>query len=192
MRGYGGSSKTGGKTDQERHHFFVYDKFNGKNTVSFYFTNIPPDHNEPELWETFKKFGKIVDIFIARKKKKANQRFGLVRYLGIENVKIFEVKLNKIWLGFFKLRVNLARSQKRSIVKVNEQNQNHKLKSVIIRPNKLKSIVIQKNKEAFGKPSFVEVVKCNKASMGNGEGSEENGKDRKSSQDLDRHEINVC
>ncbi|CAI9259369.1 unnamed protein product [Lactuca saligna] len=162
---------------------------------SFYFTNFPEDYKEGELWEVFKHFGKVIDIFIAKKMNLANRKFGFVRFMGVDNVRIFEVKLNSIWLGSHKLRVNLAkfqRSQGTTTSKVLQEGKHYKIKSVVVKPQKLKSIVIHKEKEKGleGKPSFAEVLKNNMASR-YCDVEEESKQTHYNQSNQTHHEINV-
>lgn len=57
----------------------------------------------------FRKYGNVVDTFIARKRSASGKRFGFARFVGVKDEKTFEKKLNEIWIGTFKLRVNLAK-----------------------------------------------------------------------------------
>ncbi|CAI9264957.1 unnamed protein product [Lactuca saligna] len=82
--------------------------------TSFFFQNFPEDWDEKALWQTFQRYGTIVDLYLARKRNIKNKRFGFVRFIRIENISEFERKLNGIWIGNYKLRVNLARFQRKS------------------------------------------------------------------------------
>ncbi|CAI9263270.1 unnamed protein product [Lactuca saligna] len=82
--------------------------------ISFFFQNFPEDWDEKALWQTFQRYGTIVDLYLARKRNVKNKRFGFVRFIRIENISDFEGKLNGIWIGNYKLRVNLARFQRKS------------------------------------------------------------------------------
>nr|KAJ0210611.1 hypothetical protein LSAT_V11C400216830 [Lactuca sativa] len=82
--------------------------------TSFFFLNFPDDWDEKALWQTFQRYGTIVDLYLARKRNIKNKRFGFARFIRIENISDFERKLNGIWIGNYKLRVNLARFQRKS------------------------------------------------------------------------------
>ncbi|GJW03956.1 RNA-directed DNA polymerase, eukaryota [Tanacetum coccineum] len=85
------------------------DKDLKKGSVSFFFTNIPEGWKEPQMWNIFKKYGTVVDVYIAKKRNIRGQHFGFVRFIYLNNVEEFENKLKSIWIGSIKLHVNLAR-----------------------------------------------------------------------------------
>ncbi|GKB50107.1 RNA-directed DNA polymerase, eukaryota, partial [Tanacetum coccineum] len=73
-------------------------------TISFFFTNIPSRWNETALWKTFTKYGRISDVYIAKKKTVMGQDFGFTRFTNICNLKSFETLLNTITIGFHRLK----------------------------------------------------------------------------------------
>ena len=72
-----------------------YDNFKGKATT-FFFTNFPESWNEKGFWNIFLKYGRVVDVFIPRKRNKAGKLFGFARFLNIMDSLLFEKKLNEI------------------------------------------------------------------------------------------------
>ncbi|KAK6141203.1 hypothetical protein DH2020_025055 [Rehmannia glutinosa] len=68
------------------------------------------------MLKTLKKFGKVEDIFIPKKKDRRGKSFGFVRFLGVLQPQQLESKLNQIWLGSYKLRVNIPRFNRESRV----------------------------------------------------------------------------
>ncbi|GAU45310.1 hypothetical protein TSUD_300390 [Trifolium subterraneum] len=77
--------------------------------VSFFFTNFPHTEDVVGLRKTFGSFGRIGDLFIPSKRTKFNQRFGFVRFRAVWDVDELLLKLQDIWLGTYKLRVNIAK-----------------------------------------------------------------------------------
>lgn len=75
---------------------------------SFLFFNFPDKWEVKQMWETFKYHGSIVEIYMAKKRLRKGKRFGFVRFKGVKNVGIMEVKLNGIWIGSYRLRVFIA------------------------------------------------------------------------------------
>ncbi|KAJ9564378.1 hypothetical protein OSB04_000344 [Centaurea solstitialis] len=105
------------------------------------------------MWKTFESQGKIVDLYIARKRSRWGKRFGFVRFIIGSDWSKLEEKLNGIWIGMYKLRVNLARfSRARSKVK-EKSVPGHKEKT----PN-VKQVPESQGAVKFGK-SFADVVK---------------------------------
>lgn len=76
--------------------------------VSFFFTNFPDDWDEQALWKMFLPWGKVIDGYIPRKRDKWGKRLGFVRFIYVQNSKVLEKELDQIWIGTFKLRVNLS------------------------------------------------------------------------------------
>nr|KAJ0206447.1 hypothetical protein LSAT_V11C500256130 [Lactuca sativa] len=84
-----------------------------KSAISFFFQNFPHQLEEKDLWKIFQAYGLVVDVYIAKKKNIKNKRFGFVRFIKVNDPTSFERKLNDIWIGQHKLRINLARFQHR-------------------------------------------------------------------------------
>lgn len=80
-----------------------------RNVVNYYFTNFPPEWNEPNLHEVFAKVGEIIDVYVARKMSKVGLRFGFFR---VHNPQVLENRLNQIKIGSFKLRANVAKFER--------------------------------------------------------------------------------
>ena len=94
-------------------------EINGKD-VTFYFQNFPSDWDETSLWQTFKRYGTVVDVYIAKKLNKHKLRFGFARFLRIQDIPSFEKRLNRICIGTQKIIVNLARFDRKE--QVNTRN----------------------------------------------------------------------
>ena len=77
--------------------------------TSFYFTNFTDDVNEVWLWEKFKTWGDVREVFIAKRCNKEGRRFGFGRFKGVSDVKILETHLDNIFIDDHKLFVNLPR-----------------------------------------------------------------------------------
>ena len=86
--------------------------FIDKKATSFYFAGVSDDISEAEMWRAFTKVGKVVDVYLARKKNKAGLNFGFVRFIGIEDPLHFEKKLCGIRIGKGRLTANLARYER--------------------------------------------------------------------------------
>jgi len=52
----------------------------------FFFSNFPFDLKESDLWKIFRRWGRVSDVFISRRLNIKKQRFGFVRFLGVQNV----------------------------------------------------------------------------------------------------------
>lgn len=80
-------------------------------TISYFFTDIPMGWNDVALWKTFAKYGRISDVYIAKKKTLNGKTFGFARFTDIQNPKAFESTLNSITVGTQRISVNIARYQ---------------------------------------------------------------------------------
>ena len=76
---------------------------------SFFFTNFPDHFFEKDLWKVFQRWGRVLDVFISRKLNSRNRRYGFVRFQGVEDAYALEKKLDAIWIGTWKLQVNIPK-----------------------------------------------------------------------------------
>ncbi|GKV48490.1 hypothetical protein SLEP1_g55300 [Rubroshorea leprosula] len=75
---------------------------------SFFIYNFPEDWDAKALWYQFQNSGKVVDVFVPSKRDRWGKWFGFVRMRGVQDVKQLEEKLNRIWIGSYKLRARVA------------------------------------------------------------------------------------
>ncbi|KAK7389172.1 hypothetical protein VNO78_24007 [Psophocarpus tetragonolobus] len=61
------------------------------------------------MWNIFSRWGKVSDVFIPVKVNKFGKRFGFVTFDLVRDVYALEAKLDSIWIGTFKLWVNVRR-----------------------------------------------------------------------------------
>ncbi|GJX80885.1 RNA-directed DNA polymerase, eukaryota [Tanacetum coccineum] len=80
-------------------------------TTTYFFTDIPPGWNDNDLWKLFAKYGRISDVYIAKKKTAKGKDFGFARFLNVSNPTSFETTLNSITIGNYRLSINIARYQ---------------------------------------------------------------------------------
>lgn len=64
---------------------------------------------ESDLRKEVEKYGTVVEVYVSWKRNIKDQRFGFVRFIKVGDTGIFERKLNKMWIGNFKIRVNIAK-----------------------------------------------------------------------------------
>ncbi|CAI9296160.1 unnamed protein product [Lactuca saligna] len=88
-------------------------EINGK-AVSFYFQNFPLDWNETALWQTFKRYETVVDVYIAKKLNRNGRKFGFVRFIRVQDIPAFERRLNETCIGAQKINLNVARFDRRN------------------------------------------------------------------------------
>ncbi|GLU18305.1 hypothetical protein SLE2022_346110 [Rubroshorea leprosula] len=75
---------------------------------TFFFYNFPENREAADLWYDFAKYGKVVDVYVPRKRDKWGKRFGFVRMAGVQNEAQMEKRLNEIWIGYYKMRAKIA------------------------------------------------------------------------------------
>ena len=86
---------------------------NNKDITSFYFSHFPDFVNETYLWNLFQEWGKVWEVFIPNSKNKQGQRYGFVRFKGVEDEGRLERQLdNKIYIEGKKLFVNKPKFQR--------------------------------------------------------------------------------
>ncbi|KAL5139491.1 hypothetical protein HKD37_10G029395 [Glycine soja] len=86
---------------------------NNKDITSFYFSNFPEYVNVTYLWNLFQEWGKVWEVFIPPSKNKQGQRYGFVRFKGVEDAVWLERQLdNKIYIQGKKLFVNKPKYQR--------------------------------------------------------------------------------
>ncbi|WJX34865.1 hypothetical protein P8452_22933 [Trifolium repens] len=80
-----------------------------KETTSFFFTNYPAETQVMDLWKLFAKYGRVGEVYIPKKLDKQGNKFGFVKYKEVNNVEELSDRLADVWIGTYKLRVNLSR-----------------------------------------------------------------------------------
>jgi RNA recognition motif-containing protein len=93
--------------NQEKGSSFV-NRLN-KEATSFFFTNFPEETLVVDLWRVFARFGRIGEVYVPNKVDKRGRRFGFAKFLEVNNVEELSKRMEDVWCGSFKLRVNLSR-----------------------------------------------------------------------------------
>ncbi|GKV08324.1 hypothetical protein SLEP1_g19971 [Rubroshorea leprosula] len=77
-------------------------------STSFFFTNFPKDWQIGEVWKAFIRCGKVIQIYVARKRDKWRRRFCFARFLDVKSTRELEIKLNQIFVGDQYIKANIA------------------------------------------------------------------------------------
>ncbi|GLT57067.1 hypothetical protein SLA2020_300670, partial [Shorea laevis] len=88
--------------------FAEYQNRKQRQIVSFFIYNFPEDWDAKALWYRFQNCGKVVDVYLPGKRDRRGKRFGFLRMEGVQEVKSMEDRLNRIWMGSYKLRAKQA------------------------------------------------------------------------------------
>ena len=83
-----------------------------RNVVNFFFTNFPPEWSKVNMYELFSEVGEIAEVYVATKVSKAGKRFGFARFFRVGNIQALEKRLNRISIGSFRLKANIAKYEK--------------------------------------------------------------------------------
>lgn len=84
---------------------------NGK-VATLFFTHFPEDFDEKRMWGFFNRWGKVVDVYIPRKRNKEGRRFGFLRMEGVLDTTELARKIDQMYIGDMKLYVNVPRFEK--------------------------------------------------------------------------------
>ena len=80
-----------------------------KDISSFYFTRFADDITEKELWQQFKRWGDVREIFIPNRRNYSGRRYGFVRFKGVQDIQQLTRQLDSIVIGGMKLYVNIPK-----------------------------------------------------------------------------------
>ncbi|XVF31071.1 hypothetical protein REPUB_Repub16aG0113800 [Reevesia pubescens] len=84
------------------------------NVFSVFVTNIPPKVNWKWLQNIFQHHGKVIDVFIPKKRSSRGQKFGFVHFSNLWEAKTAARRLNGAWLFDYCLKVNISSFNSRS------------------------------------------------------------------------------
>ncbi|KAJ0610889.1 putative RNA recognition motif domain, nucleotide-binding alpha-beta plait domain superfamily [Helianthus annuus] len=119
-----------------------------RDAVTFYVANLPNECTSQRLWKAFQHHGFIRDAYVAYKRDGGGNAFGFVRFSDVDDVRIWEKRLNETVIDGAKVSVNMARFTtigKQPVIENKyyemERNTGRKLPEVV-----------QKGSETGGKP----------------------------------------
>ncbi|KAK1416194.1 hypothetical protein QVD17_31983 [Tagetes erecta] len=83
-------------------------RFSSKTTTSFFITRFPENYSWMQLQEVFQEHGRVCDVFVPNKKTRGGYVFSFVRFVGVQDVKELEGRLNAIILENRRISANVA------------------------------------------------------------------------------------
>ncbi|GLT33474.1 hypothetical protein SLA2020_080620 [Shorea laevis] len=111
LRTWGAATQDGSRYRRRQGYnerFAEYENRKQRQTVSFFIYNFPEDWDAKALWYRFQNCGKVVDVYLPGKRDRRGKRFGFLRMEGVQEVERMEDRLNRIWIGSYKLRAKQA------------------------------------------------------------------------------------
>ncbi|MCI19946.1 endonuclease/exonuclease/phosphatase family protein, partial [Trifolium medium] len=117
-----------GHERERRKHGSSYAHRMDQISTSFFVTNFPEDLGWGDLWKLFARYGSVIDVFIPKKVDKWGRKFAFVKFKEVRDLEELSRKLEDVWSGNFKLRVNRARFRKGDNKAANKssQEENHR------------------------------------------------------------------
>ncbi|MCI01992.1 endonuclease/exonuclease/phosphatase family protein, partial [Trifolium medium] len=97
--------------DSCRSHHGGYVHRLDKVATSYFFTNFSEEIKAVDLWPRFARYGRVGEVFIPAKE---GNRFGFVKFRDVRDAKVLLRDLSNIWVGSFKLRINLSKFSRRT------------------------------------------------------------------------------
>ena len=101
-----GYAETRGRVQQKA---MVVNWRDHKDISSFYFIRFADDTTERELWQQFKRWGDVREIFIPNRRNYSGRRYGFVRFKGVRDIQQLARQLDSIVIGGMKLYVNIPK-----------------------------------------------------------------------------------
>lgn len=88
-----------------------------ENIISFFFSDFPDSHRAKDMLSAFAYYGKVVEVVIPPKTNKWGKRFGFVRFIDVQDPRMFAIQLDNIIIGADKIHVNLPRFERERFAK---------------------------------------------------------------------------
>jgi len=78
-------------------------------TTSFFFTKFPDDTKHSALCKLFACYGHVAEVFVPKKLDRWGRKFCFVKFKDVRVLEDLEARLEEVWLGDVRLKVNRAR-----------------------------------------------------------------------------------
>ncbi|GKE09530.1 nucleotide-binding alpha-beta plait domain-containing protein [Tanacetum coccineum] len=82
------------------------------NSYTFFFTRFPDSWDEKALWDLFRMYSYVLDVYLAARRTKMGTRFGFARFFNVNDIASLEKKLKGITIGGVKIVINIAKYDK--------------------------------------------------------------------------------
>ncbi|KAJ0604053.1 putative RNA recognition motif domain, nucleotide-binding alpha-beta plait domain superfamily [Helianthus annuus] len=91
--------------------------------TKFYIARLPDKCSLKDISEVLGAYGDIQGIYVARKRDTRGYRFGFASFKGVKNARELEKKMANVWMGSYRLFINVAK-----FTKENEERRDGKAK----------------------------------------------------------------
>lgn len=82
--------------------------------ITFFFFRFSTYFKEENLWNIFQRWRRVWSVFLANRRDKTGNRYGFVRFMGVQDAKAIEKQLD-ICIGNVKMNVNLPKYYKAKV-----------------------------------------------------------------------------
>ncbi|CAH1451533.1 unnamed protein product [Lactuca virosa] len=107
--------RSGEWTEVRRRKLEKYNSTRPNPLTNIYVYGFPIDTRKDELWKSFTRFGKVVDVYMAGKKDFYRKYFDFVRFMEVKDETKLENQLQGIKLRDIVLTVNLEKHKRKTI-----------------------------------------------------------------------------
>ncbi|XP_022002117.1 uncharacterized protein LOC110899536 [Helianthus annuus] len=77
--------------------------------AKFYVARLPERCSSKDISKSLEPYGKVEGVYVARKRDKNGFRFGFASFSGVKDVEELEKKMKNVWMGSYRLFINIAR-----------------------------------------------------------------------------------
>ncbi|KAK9074704.1 hypothetical protein SSX86_003022 [Deinandra increscens subsp. villosa] len=110
-------------------------RINNRLTYSFFIFGFPDFTTVDDVKMAVKHLGTISDVFIAKKRRFNNERFGFVRFKNIIDIQKVERRLNEVKIGDRFLRANLSHVPRNTTEEFFAANNHPQVRKTLARVN---------------------------------------------------------
>ncbi|GAB4857532.1 hypothetical protein Ancab_015440 [Ancistrocladus abbreviatus] len=79
-----------------------------KNVISIHFTNFPDDWTHFSMWQVFRNYKQVIDIYTLVVRDRFGRKYGFAQFTDVHHIEDLLFTLNQIWIGDFQLVTSRA------------------------------------------------------------------------------------
>ncbi|KAJ0609348.1 putative nucleotide-binding alpha-beta plait domain superfamily, RNA-binding domain superfamily [Helianthus annuus] len=100
-----------------------------KDITKYYVARLPGNRSSKDISEVLGTLGDIARVYIARKRDKSGYRYGFASFKGVKYTRELEKRMSNVWMGIFKLFINVAKFTKENEDRSDEETKDQKFKT---------------------------------------------------------------